>query len=109
MARTPAGDSRWVGGDVSETANKPGLPFRQIFAITAGNALSFYDFVCYAFFATQIGASFFPSADRTTSLLASLATFGAGFFTRPLGALIIGRALRDPHELAAAIGTARQP
>ena len=76
---------------MANSADKTGLPIQQIAAITAGNALSFYDFVCYAFFATQIGITFFPSHDRTTSLLASLATFGVGFFTRPLGGLIIGR------------------
>jgi MFS family permease len=70
---------------------KQGLPAHQIAAVAIGNALSFYDFVCYAFFATQIGACFFPSADPTTRLLASLATFGVGFFTRPLGGLVIGR------------------
>ncbi|HEY4124345.1 MAG TPA: MFS transporter, partial [Rhizomicrobium sp.] len=70
---------------------KHGLPAYQIAAVAIGNALSFYDFVCYAFFATQIGACFFPSHDPTTSLLASLATFGVGFFTRPLGGLVIGR------------------
>lgn len=70
---------------------KHGLPAHQIAAVAIGNALSFYDFVCYAFFATQIGNSFFPSQDPTTSLLASLATFGVGFFTRPLGGLVIGR------------------
>jgi MFS family permease len=72
-------------------SQKQGLPAHQIAAVAIGNALSFYDFVCYAFFATQIGRTFFPSADPTTSLLASLATFGVGFFTRPLGGLIIGR------------------
>jgi MFS family permease len=76
---------------VAETAEKVGLPAHQIAAVAIGNALSFYDFVCYAFFATQIGRTFFPSADPTISLLASLATFGVGFFTRPLGGLIIGR------------------
>ncbi|HSM95463.1 MAG TPA: MFS transporter [Rhizomicrobium sp.] len=72
-------------------ARPVGLPAYQIAAVAIGNALSFYDFVCYAFFATQIGACFFPSADPTTRLLASLATFGVGFFTRPLGGLVIGR------------------
>ncbi|HWA31768.1 MAG TPA: MFS transporter, partial [Rhizomicrobium sp.] len=72
-------------------ADARGLPAHQIAAVAAGNALSFYDFVCYAFFATQIGESFFPSHDPTISLLASLATFGVGFFTRPLGGLVIGR------------------
>jgi MHS family citrate/tricarballylate:H+ symporter-like MFS transporter len=67
------------------------LPARQVIAVVTGNALEFYDFVTYAFFAAQIGRTFFPSATPGTSLLASLATFGAGFLTRPLGALIIGR------------------
>jgi len=76
----------------SPSATQPtGLPARQIAAVAAGNALSFYDFVCFSFFAVQIGACFFPSHDKMTSLLASLATFGAGFFTRPLGGYVIGR------------------
>ncbi|HEY0746134.1 MAG TPA: MFS transporter [Steroidobacteraceae bacterium] len=68
-----------------------GLPARHIFAVALGNALEFYDFVTYAFFAAQIGRTFFPSDTPGTSLLASLATFGAGFLTRPLGALVLGR------------------
>src|SRR6185295_6261219 len=67
------------------------LPVRQVLAVVAGNAIEFYDFVTYAFFAAQIGRTFFPSDTPGTSLLASLATFGAGFLTRPLGALVIGR------------------
>jgi MFS family permease len=67
------------------------LPAKQVLAVVTGNALEFYDFVTYAFFAAQIGRTFFPSGTPGTSLLASLATFGAGFLTRPLGALIIGR------------------
>lgn len=68
-----------------------GLPARHVLAVAVGNALEFYDFVTYAFFAAQIGRAFFPSDTPTTSLLASLATFGAGFLTRPLGALVLGR------------------
>jgi MFS transporter, MHS family, citrate/tricarballylate:H+ symporter len=59
--------------------------------VALGNALEFYDFVTYAFFAAQIGRSFFPAEIPGGSLLASLATFGAGFLTRPLGALVLGR------------------
>jgi MFS family permease len=62
----------------------------QIAAVTAGNALEFYDFVTYAFFATQIGRTLFPG-DSNQTLLLSLATFGVGFFARPLGGLLIGR------------------
>ncbi|HXP64938.1 MAG TPA: MFS transporter, partial [Steroidobacteraceae bacterium] len=60
-------------------------------AVALGNAVEFYDFVTYAFFAAQIGRAFFPSDTPGTSLLASLATFGAGFLTRPLGAFVLGR------------------
>lgn len=69
----------------------PSPPTRQVVAVCLGNALEFYDFVTYAFFATQIGRTFFPSDTPGASLLASLATFGAGFLTRPLGAFVIGR------------------
>lgn len=62
----------------------------QIAGVAAGNALEFYDFVTYAFFATQIGRALFPG-DSSSKLLLSLATFGVGFLTRPLGGLIIGR------------------
>jgi len=62
----------------------------QIAAVTAGNALEFYDFVTYAFFATQIGHALFPG-DASSKLLLSLATFGVGFLTRPLGGIVIGR------------------
>jgi MFS family permease len=68
----------------------PTLKRRQIAAVAAGNALEFYDFVTYAFFATQIGRALFPG-DETSKLLLSLATFGVGFVTRPLGGLLIGR------------------
>ncbi len=68
-----------------------GLRPRQVAAVAVGNALEFYDFVTYAFFAVQIGRTFFPSHAPGVSLLASLATFGAGFLTRPLGAFVIGR------------------
>jgi MFS transporter, MHS family, citrate/tricarballylate:H+ symporter len=62
-----------------------------VLAVVVGNGLEYYDFVTYAFFASQIGRTFFPSNTPGTSLLASLATFGVGFLTRPLGALVIGR------------------
>ncbi len=75
----------------SPPAARPALPARHVAAVCVGNALEFYDFVTYAFFAAQIGRCFFPSHEKGISLLASLATFGAGFLTRPLGAWVIGR------------------
>lgn len=70
--------------------DRPALTRRQVAAVAAGNALEFYDFVTYAFFATQIGHALFPG-DASQSLILSLATFGVGFVSRPLGGLLIGR------------------
>jgi len=67
-----------------------GLPRRVVVAATIGNALEFYDFITYAFFSIQIGHAFFPTHSAYGSLMLSLATFGAGFITRPIGALVIG-------------------
>jgi MFS family permease len=63
---------------------------RQIAAVAVGNALEFYDFTTYAYFAKQIGDSFFPSHVPLVSLMASLAAFGIGFAGRPVGAILIG-------------------
>jgi len=81
-------------------AGRPALSSRHIAAATIGNALEFYDFLTYAFFSIQIGHAFFPAQSAYGSLMLSLATFGAGFVTRPIGALVIGaysdRAGRKP-------------
>jgi len=73
-----------------EQVERARLKRSQIAAVTAGNALEFYDFVTYAFFSTQTGRALFPG-DSSSKLLLSLATFGVGFLTRPLGGLVIGR------------------
>jgi MFS family permease len=64
---------------------------RHIAAATIGNALEFYDFLIYALFAIQIGHAFFPVSTAYGSLMLSLATFGAGFATRPIGGIVLGR------------------
>jgi len=74
-----------------DAAKRPALNKKQIGAVAAGNALEFYDFLTYSFFAVQIGQALFPGQSDETKLLFSLATFGVGFVTRPLGGFIIGR------------------
>jgi MFS family permease len=74
-----------MGGETRAPLSK-----KQIAAVAAGNALDFYDFVTYSFFAVQIGRTLFPG-DASQSLILSLATFGVGFVGRPLGGLFIGR------------------
>jgi len=79
---------------------QPTITSKAVAAAIAGNALEFYDFVLYAYFAIYIGQAFFPIAGEFGSLLASVATFGVGFLTRPLGSVLIGtfadRAGRKP-------------
>src|SRR4051812_36837504 len=70
---------------------RAGPPNSHVAAVVVGNSLEFYDFLTFSFFAAQIGRTFFPSTDPIVSLLASLATFWVGFFTRPVGAIVIGR------------------
>jgi MFS transporter, MHS family, citrate/tricarballylate:H+ symporter len=73
------------------SATRASIPAKHIAAVVLGNALEFYDFLNYSFFAVYIGRVFFPSTSPTASLLASLATFGVGFVTRPIGGIVIGR------------------
>jgi len=91
-----------IPGSLQEVPERrASIPARHIAAVVVGNALEFYDFLTYAFFAVYIGRAFFPSNSPSGSLLASLATFGAGFITRPIGSMVIGtEAGNDPFVLA---------
>jgi MFS family permease len=61
-----------------------------IFASTLGTVFEWYDFFIYGTLAGVISQHFFPSANPTAALLLVLATFGAGFGVRPLGAILFG-------------------
>ena len=62
----------------------------MIVGASIGNALEFYDFIIYGFFASSIATTFFPGRDATTRLLLTFGTFGVSFLARPVGALILG-------------------
>ncbi|HAJ48412.1 MAG TPA: MFS transporter, partial [Alphaproteobacteria bacterium] len=76
------------------------VPGHGVFAVALGNFLEFYDFIVFSFFTVMIARAFFPAdaiaAGATPheaeflSLLATVATFGAGFVTRPIGAAVMG-------------------
>ncbi len=87
---------------MSTTTTITRMPRSAAIAVVIGNWLEFYDFIVYTFFAVMIGDAFFPGDNQTAKLLASLATFGAGFVTRPIGAAIIG-AYADRHGRKAAL------
>lgn len=66
------------------------LPLSKVGAVGIGNALEFYDFLSFGLFSIQIGHTFFPASQTSHGLLYTLATFGVGFATRPLGGFILG-------------------
>jgi MFS family permease len=67
------------------------MPLRHVMAVFVGNGLEFYDFLTFSYFAVYISQTFFPKGNSSIALLATLATFGVGFLTRPVGAYVIGR------------------
>jgi len=56
-----------------------------------GSAVEYYDFFIYGTAAALVfGKIFFPSFDPATATIAAFATFGVGYVTRPIGAVILG-------------------
>src|SRR5471032_1308667 len=64
---------------------------RATAASTVGSALEWIDFTAYgAVAATVFPKIFFSHMDPNMGILAAFATFGIGFFARPLGGLFFG-------------------
>src|ERR1700687_4801693 len=62
----------------------------QVAAAVIGNALEWYDFIVFGFFSVIIARLFFPAESEYASLLLTTATFGVGFFMRPVGGILLG-------------------
>ncbi|SCU85011.1 MFS transporter, MHS family [Cupriavidus necator] len=71
-------------------AIQPSQRRRAIIATVIGNGLEWFDFTVYSFFAVIIARLFFPTGDDLSSLLLAVATFGVGFFMRPVGGIVLG-------------------
>jgi len=75
------------------TTNQPSKQVsktKQVTAAIIGNALEWYDFIIYGYMAKLFSQAFFVSDNPYNSLLVGLATFGVGFFMRPVGGIILG-------------------
>ena len=80
-----------AAGAAAERENLRSLSGRRAIVVsTIGNALEWFDFMVYGFFAVIISRLYFPATNPTISLLATWATFGVGFMTRPLGGIVLG-------------------
>jgi MFS transporter, MHS family, proline/betaine transporter len=62
----------------------------QVAAAVVGNALEWYDFIIFGFLTIVIARLFFPADSQYASLLLTTATFGVGFFMRPVGGILLG-------------------
>src|SRR5262245_65902227 len=63
---------------------------RVIAAGMIGNALEWYDFAIYGYFAAQIGRHFFPHRDPVAQLLSVFGVFAIGYLMRPIGGVLVG-------------------
>ena len=84
-----------TAGDTSPSRLPPGKRAASMTTVITASALGaifeWYDFFVFGVLAPVIAKNFFSGLDPTAGLLAALALFGAGFFFRPVGALIFGR------------------
>jgi MHS family alpha-ketoglutarate permease-like MFS transporter len=89
-----------MGGDVDihipkyneadlRVSGRPGN-FRNLVAISAGNAIEVFDTGIYAIFSIYFAQSFFTSGNATDDLLSTLGVFAVGFVARPFGGLLFG-------------------
>jgi MFS transporter, MHS family, citrate/tricarballylate:H+ symporter len=68
----------------------------NVVQVSSGNFLEMYDFFVFAYYASAIGKTFFPSDSEFATLMMSFMTFGVGFLMRPLGAIVLGSYI-DQH------------
>ena len=73
------------------TPARRGRPVANALRAACGNFFEMYDFMVFGYYAAAIGRAFFPArGGPAASLLLALATFGAAFLMRPLGAVLLG-------------------
>ncbi len=81
-----------AGQDTSADTPHVVTPLLTVIVASAlSTTFEWYDFFVFGTLAPVIAKNFFTALDPTAGLLAALGLFGAGFFFRPLGALIFGR------------------
>ena len=74
---SPAGTVHYAGG-------------RAILAASIGNALEWYDFSVYAFFAIYISRNVFVDSGGASALISAFLVYGVAFIARPVGAIVLG-------------------
>lgn len=70
--------------------HSPASRTRQTAAAVIGNVVEWYDFIVFGLMTVVISPLFFPAGNQYASLLLTTATFGVGFFMRPVGGILLG-------------------
>jgi MFS transporter, MHS family, shikimate and dehydroshikimate transport protein len=79
---------------------------RLIQGTVVGSLIEWYDIAIYGQAAALVfGTLFFPDFSPTVGLIAAFATFGVGYFARPVGALIFGHIGDRYGRRTALVGT----
>ncbi len=77
--------------DAIGTGEPVKAPRKAALASWIGSAVEYYDFFIYGTAAALVfGKVFFPSSDPAMGTILAFATFGVGYLTRPIGAVILG-------------------
>src|SRR5438874_2997679 len=87
---TGSAQSGYTGGRSTMSTAPPRIVTKTVLAGAIGNALEWYDFALYGYFAPVFAALFFPSERPSLSLISAFGVFAIGFLARPLGALLFG-------------------
>lgn len=78
---------------MTDSATSPSLTrtqFKTLSLAALGGALEFYDFVIFVFFATTMGALFFPpDMPEWLRMVQTFGIFAAGYLARPLGGIVM--------------------
>src|ERR1700744_5299566 len=88
--QNPASTSTSASPHTSPAPLSKGMVRRIVFSSSVGNALEWFDFLVYGYFASIIAKQFFPTHDEWLSTLLAIATFSISFLMRPLGAVVLG-------------------
>ncbi|MDM8345881.1 MFS transporter [Pseudochrobactrum sp. sp1633] len=63
---------------------------KSLRAVSAGNALEWFDWTLYGIFSVYLARNLFDNTDKASALLATLAVFAGGFIARPVGGWVFG-------------------
>lgn len=80
-----------VNSQIERSSTTTAMATRAALASSMGSILEWIDFTTYgALAATVFPKLFFPQFSQQNGILAAFATFGVGFFARPLGGILFG-------------------